>query len=69
MAQPTAFIQQRIRHVYRRQWPTPNCMAKSRHQLQLGLDDGLSSWVKNAQLCGILTIFDDSGWSWLPRCM
>jgi hypothetical protein len=36
-----AFIQQRIRHVYRRQRPTslPSRTAKSRHQSQLGIDD------------------------------
>jgi hypothetical protein len=35
-----AFIQQRIRHIYRRQRPTalPSRTAKSRHQAQLGVD-------------------------------
>jgi hypothetical protein len=35
-----AFIQQRIRHGYRRQRPTPlpSGMAESRHQSQLGID-------------------------------
>jgi hypothetical protein len=38
--QLAAFIQQRIRHVYRRQWPAPvlGRMAKSRQQQQLGVD-------------------------------
>jgi hypothetical protein len=35
-----AFIQQRIRHIYRRQPPTllPSRIAKSRHQSRLGVD-------------------------------
>jgi hypothetical protein len=38
--QLAAFIQQRIRHGYRRQRPTPlpSCTAKIRHQSQLGVD-------------------------------
>jgi hypothetical protein len=40
LVSPAAFIQQRIRHAYRRQRPTPrpSRMAKSRHQSQLGVD-------------------------------
>jgi hypothetical protein len=39
-SQLVALIQQRIRHVYRRQQTTlfPSCTAKSRNQLQLGVD-------------------------------
>jgi hypothetical protein len=37
---PQTFLQQRIRHVYRRQQPTSllSRTAKSRHQSQLGVD-------------------------------
>ena len=39
--QIAAFIEQRIRHTYRWQQPTPlpSRTAKSRHQSQLGIDD------------------------------
>jgi hypothetical protein len=49
LGQLAAFIQQRIRHGYRRQRPTPlpSRTAKSRHQMQLGVD-GLE--VANARL-------------------
>ena len=49
--QLAAFIQQRIRHVYRRHWPAPlpSRTAKSRHQSQLGVD-GLD--VANARSVG-----------------
>jgi hypothetical protein len=40
LGQLVAFIHQRIRHVYRRQWtsPFPCRTAKSRHQSQLSVD-------------------------------
>jgi hypothetical protein len=40
LGQLAAFIEQRIRHVYRRQrsTPFPSRTAKSRHQSQLGVD-------------------------------
>jgi hypothetical protein len=43
LGQLAAFVQQRIRHVYRRQRPAPlpSCTAKSRYQQQLGADGGL----------------------------
>jgi hypothetical protein len=38
--QLASFIEQRIRHGYRRQWPAPlpSRTAKTRHQSQLGVD-------------------------------
>jgi hypothetical protein len=45
-----AFIQQRIRHVYRRQRPAPlpSRTAKSRHQSQFGVDGPLVPHIADA---------------------